>query len=150
MLVFLQLSPILAAFAVLLVLRRPPIEMAIVGAALVAVLWDLNLGAAFASSLASDMIRDILVLFLGTSVVIASGFAVVIMIEPMSVNTAMADWVRSPGWSPTQQGVFIALVTGLAKISAAEEQAPIRFASAVVCLNTVLAGLTGSVIIALW
>ncbi len=44
---------------------------------------------------------------------------------------------------------IIALVSGSAKTSAAEEQALIRFAFAVVCLNTVLVGLTGSVIIAL-
>ncbi|MEG9884783.1 MAG: hypothetical protein V6Z86_09280 [Hyphomicrobiales bacterium] len=102
MLVLLQLSPILAAFAMLLVLRRPPIEAAIVGAAFVAMLWGLDLGVAFDPSLAFEMIRDTLVLFLGTSAVIAPGLAVVIMIERMGTNMAVANWVRGLGWSPTQ------------------------------------------------
>jgi lactate permease len=114
MLIFIQLSPILLTFTLLLLFRRPPIQAAIAGASLVILLWLAQFGAPVSPILAMDVILDTGVLFLSTAAVIAPGLAFVILIERSGANKEMADWVRNLGWSKAEQVIFIVL--GLAPL----------------------------------
>lgn len=114
MLPFIQLSPIILTFTLLLGFRRPPIQAAIAGALWVAGLWFMQFGAPVSPELAADVALDTGVLFLSTAAVIAPGLAFVILIERTGANTAMADWVRELGWNKAEQVVFIVL--GLAPL----------------------------------
>lgn len=113
----LHLSPVFLVMSMLMVLRRPPVQAAMAGAALVALLWLVDAwmatGAA-ASGAALAAARDTGVLFLSTAFVIVPGLGFVILIERMGVNQALSRWVRSLGLGPADQVVFIVL--GLAPL----------------------------------
>lgn len=113
----LHLSPVFLVMSMLMVLRRPPVQAAMAGAALVALLWlaDAWMAAGTAASGAAlSAARDTGVLFLSTAFVIVPGLGFVILIERMGVNQALSQWVRSLGLGPADQVVFIVL--GLAPL----------------------------------
>ncbi len=109
-----HLSPVLLVMITLMVLRRPPVQAAIAGTVMVAVLWL----AGAADTLQADTLvaasRDTTVLFLSTAFVIVPGMAFVILIERLGVNRVLSQWVQSLGLNRTQQIVFIVL--GLAPL----------------------------------
>ncbi|MBV6822120.1 L-lactate permease [Pseudomonas sp. PD9R] len=109
-----HLSPILLVTAMLVVLRRPPVQAAIAGTLLVVMLW--LAGAADAWHLGSMVAatEDTAVLFASTAFVIVPGLAFVILIERLGVNLALSQWVRSLGLGRGDQVVFIVL--GLAPL----------------------------------
>ncbi|MDR0225362.1 MAG: L-lactate permease [Burkholderiaceae bacterium] len=113
MAVLLHLSPVVLVMAMLVLLRRPPVQAALAGVAGVALLWLADAGApglaAFSTALA-----DTAVLFLSTAFVIVPGLGFVILIERMGVNQALSQWVRALGLGPADQVVFIVL--GLAPL----------------------------------
>lgn len=113
----LHLSPVFLVMSMLMVLRRPPVQAAMAGAALVALLWLVDAWMATgtaASGAALAAARDTGVLFLSTAFVIVPGLGFVILIERMGVNQALSQWVRSLGLGPADQVVFIVL--GLAPL----------------------------------
>lgn len=113
----LHLSPVFLVMSMLMVLRRPPVQAAMAGAALVALLWLVDVWMATgtaASGAALAAARDTGVLFLSTAFVIVPGLGFVILIERMGVNQALSQWVRSLGLGPADQVVFIVL--GLAPL----------------------------------
>ncbi|MDO5648785.1 L-lactate permease [Paracoccus sp. (in: a-proteobacteria)] len=114
MLALIQVSPILAVLSCLLILRRPPVQAALVGVVLTCALWLMGFGTPEASGIAQAALLDTLVLFASTAFVIAPGLAFVILIERLGINQRLADWVRDLGWSRAQQVAFIVL--GLAPL----------------------------------
>ncbi len=76
-----HLSPFLLVTAMLVVLRRPPVQAAVAGTLLVLLLW--LAGAADAWHLGSMVaaLKDTAVLFASTAFVIVPGLAFVIVIE---------------------------------------------------------------------
>lgn len=109
-----HLSPVLLVTAMLIVLRRPPVQAAIAGTLLVLVLWFA--GAADAWRLGSGVAaaQDTAVLFASTAFVIVPGLAFVMVIERLGVNLALSQWVRSLGLGRGEQVIFIVL--GLAPL----------------------------------
>lgn len=109
-----HLSPFLLVTAMLVVLRRPPVQAAVAGTLLVLLLW--LAGAADAWHLGSMVaaLKDTAVLFASTAFVIVPGLAFVIVIERLGVNLALSQWVRSLGLGSGDQVVFIVL--GLAPL----------------------------------
>lgn len=113
----LHLSPVFLVMSMLMLLRRPPVQAALAGAALVALLWLAETGLAASAAPAGAALaaaRDTAVLFLSTAFVIVPGLGFVILIERMGVNQALSQWVRSLGLGPADQVVFIVL--GLAPL----------------------------------
>lgn len=112
--ILLHLSPVLLVMFTLMVLRRPPVQAAIAGTALVAVLWLAGAADAWQAGTLIAAGRDTAVLFLSTAFVIVPGMAFVILIERLGVNLVLSQWVQSQGLDRTQQVVFIVL--GLAPL----------------------------------
>lgn len=113
----LHLSPVFLVMSMLMLLRRPPVQAALAGAALVALLWLAEAGMAASAAPAGAALAaalDTAVLFLSTAFVIVPGLGFVILIERMGVNQALSRWVRSLGLGPADQVVFIVL--GLAPL----------------------------------
>lgn len=113
----LHLSPVLLVISMLMLLRRPPLQAALAGAALVALLWlskAWTVAGAAPASAALAAAQDTAVLFLSTGFVIVPGLGFVILIERMGVNQALSQWVRTLGLKPADQVVFIVL--GLAPL----------------------------------
>lgn len=106
-----HLSPVLLVMSMLMVLRRPPVQAAIAGAALVAVLW---LFEGLLPSAALAAFQDTAVLFASTAFVIVPGLAFVILIERMGVNQALSEWVQALGLKRAELVLFIVL--GLAPL----------------------------------
>lgn len=111
MALLIHLSPVLLVMSMLMVLRRPPVQAAIAGAALVAVLW---LFEGLLPSAAMAAFKDTAVLFASTALVIVPGLAFVILIERMGVNQALSEWVQALGLKRAELVVFIVL--GLAPL----------------------------------
>ncbi|ROL69027.1 transporter [Pseudomonas chlororaphis] len=114
MLIWLHLSPVMLVMVTLMVLRRPPVQAAIAGTALVAVLWLVGAADAWQADTLIAAGRDTAVLFLSTAFVIVPGMAFVILIERLGVNQVLSQWVKAQGLDRTQQVVFIVL--GLAPL----------------------------------
>ncbi len=106
-----HLSPVLLVMSMLMVLRRPPVQAAIAGAALVAVLW---LFEGLLPNAALAAFQDTAVLFASTAFVIVPGLAFVILIERMGVNQALSEWVQALGLKRAELVLFIVL--GLAPL----------------------------------
>lgn len=109
-----HLSPVLLVMFTLMVLRRPPVQAAIAGTALVVVLWLAGAADAWHAGTLIAAGQDTAVLFLSTAFVIVPGMAFVILIERLGVNLVLSRWVQSLGLDRTQQVVFIVL--GLAPL----------------------------------
>lgn len=112
--ILVHLSPVLLVMFMLMVLRRPPVQAAMAGTALVAVLWLAGAADAWQTVTLLAAGRDTTVLFLSTAFVIVPGMAFVILIERLGVNLVLSQWVQSLGLDRTQQVVFIVL--GLAPL----------------------------------
>ncbi|EPL16099.1 L-lactate permease [Pseudomonas sp. CF161] len=112
--ILVHLSPVLLVMFMLMVLRRPPVQAAMAGTALVAVLWLAGAADAWQTVTLLAAGRDTAVLFLSTAFVIVPGMAFVILIERLGVNLVLSQWVQSLGLDRTQQVVFIVL--GLAPL----------------------------------
>ncbi|WDU64150.1 L-lactate permease [Pseudomonas poae] len=106
-----HLSPVLLVMSMLMVLRRPPVQAAMAGAGLVAVLWLMD---GFMASAALAAFKDTAVLFASTALVIVPGLAFVILIERRGVNQALAEWVQALGLKRAERVMFIVL--GLAPL----------------------------------
>ncbi len=106
-----HLSPVLLVMSMLIVLRRPPVQAAMAGAGLVAVLWLLD---GFMASAALAAFKDTAVLFASTALVIVPGLAFVVLIERMGVNQALSEWVQALGLKRAELVMFIVL--GLAPL----------------------------------
>lgn len=124
---FVHISPILLVFALLLGLRRSPLQSAGVAVVWAAIVWLMDANGFFgnvdseavhmANAHAAQLyhaLQDTAVLFASTAAVIAPGLALVMLIERTAANTALAEWVKALGWKPYQQVMFIAL--GLAPL----------------------------------
>jgi lactate permease len=109
-----HLSPVLLVTAMLIVLRRPPVQAAVAGTLLVMVLWIAGAADAWQSSSLLAAAQDTAVLFASTAFVIVPGLAFVMVIERLGVNLAVSQWVRSLGLGRGDQVVFIVL--GLAPL----------------------------------
>jgi len=109
-----HLSPVLLVMFMLMVLRRPPVQAAVAGTALVAILWLAGAADAWQTVTLIAAGRDTAVLFLSTAFVIVPGMAFVILIERLGVNLVLSQWVQSLGLDRTQQVLFIVL--GLAPL----------------------------------
>lgn len=114
MLTLMHLSPVLLVMSMLMVLRRPPVQAAMAGTALVAVLWFAGAANAWQGATWVAAGQDTAVLFLSTAFVIVPGMAFVILIERMGVNLALSQWVQALGLNRAQLVVFIVL--GLAPL----------------------------------
>ena len=106
-----HLSPVLLVMSMLMVLRRPPVQAAIAGAGLVALLWLIE---GWQASAAMAAAKDTAVLFASTAFVIVPGLAFVILIERMGVNQALSEWVQGLGLKRAELVMFIVL--GLAPL----------------------------------
>jgi len=106
-----HLSPVLLVMSMLMVLRRPPVQAAMAGAGLVAVLWLVD---GLLASAAVAAFKDTAVLFASTAFVIVPGLAFVIVIERMGVNQALSEWVQALGLKRAELVMFIVL--GLAPL----------------------------------
>lgn len=106
-----HLSPVLLVMSMLMVLRRPPVQAAMAGAGLVAVLWLVD---GLLASAAVAALKDTAVLFASTAFVIVPGLAFVIVIERMGVNQALSEWVQALGLKRAELVMFIVL--GLAPL----------------------------------
>ena len=109
-----HLSPVLLVMFTLMVLRRPPVQAAIAGTALVVILWLAGAADAWQAGTLIAAGQDTAVLFFSTAFVIVPGMAFVILIERLGVNLVLSRWVQSLGLDRTQQVVFIVL--GLAPL----------------------------------
>ena len=114
MLTLMHLSPVLLVMSMLMVLRRPPVQAAMAGTALVAVLWFAGAANVWQGATLVAAGQDTAVLFLSTAFVIVPGMAFVILIERMGVNLALSQWVQALGLNRAQLVVFIVL--GLAPL----------------------------------
>ena len=110
----LQMSPIGLVIALILVIRRPPVQAALAGAALVFVLWGLGAAGPFYTAKTSAKIKDTPNMFISTPCVIVPGLAFVIMVERGGAPQAIGAWVKELGWTPPAQVIFIVL--GLAPL----------------------------------
>jgi len=114
MALLIHLSPVLLVMSMLMLLRRPPVQAAIAGFSLVAVLWLLGAADAFQTVPAIAALKDTAVLFASTAFVIVPGLAFVILIERMGVNQALSEWVQALGLKRAELVIFIVL--GLAPL----------------------------------
>lgn len=73
--ILVHLSPVLLVMFMLMVLRRPPVQAAMAGTALVAVLWLAGAADAWQTVTLLAAGRDTAVLFLSTAFVIVPGMA---------------------------------------------------------------------------
>ncbi|WP_265257694.1 L-lactate permease [Verminephrobacter aporrectodeae] len=98
----------------ILLLRRPPVQASVMGAALAIALWLGGAATPFSESIASAVSQDTLILFASTTFVMAPGLLFVIFLERGQVNLSLSSWVKNLGLSPRLQVVFI--VFGLAPL----------------------------------
>lgn len=110
----LQMSPIGLVIALILLVRRPPVQAALVGVAMVFLLWGMGAAAPLSAAASSAIIKDTIILFLSTACVIVPGLAFVILVERGGAPQAIGTWVRELGWKPPAQVIFIVL--GLAPL----------------------------------
>jgi len=110
----LQMSPIAVVIALILVLRRPPVQAALAGVALVFLLWVLGAAAPLSAAITAAIFTDTSILFLSTACVIVPGLAFVILVERGGAPQAIGAWVKELGWTPPAQIIFIIL--GLAPL----------------------------------
>lgn len=106
MVVLIHLSPVLLVMSMLMVLRRPPVQAAMAGAGLVALLWLID-GVQATAAMAA--FKDTAVLFASTAFVIVPGLAFVILIERMGVNQGLSEWVQALGLKRGELVLFIVL-----------------------------------------
>lgn len=110
----LQMSPIGLVIALILLVRRPPVQAALAGVAVVFLLWGMGAAAPLSAAASSAIIKDTMILFLSTACVIVPGLAFVILVERGGAPQAIGAWVRELGWKPPAQVIFIVL--GLAPL----------------------------------
>jgi lactate permease len=110
----LQISPIGLVIALILLLRRPPVQAALAGVASVLLLWALGAAQPLSAAVSGAIVQDTLILFLSTACVILPGLAFVILVERAGAPQAIGAWVRELGWTPPMQVIFIVL--GLAPL----------------------------------
>ncbi|PYC22800.1 transporter [Pseudomonas mosselii] len=110
----LQMSPIGLVIALILLLRRPPVQAALAGVAGVLLLWGLGAAQPLSAAVSGAILQDTLILFLSTACVIVPGLAFVILVERANAPQAIGAWVRELGWTPPMQVIFIVL--GLAPL----------------------------------
>ncbi|RMO80039.1 hypothetical protein ALQ36_00941 [Pseudomonas syringae pv. primulae] len=110
----LQMSPIALVIALILVLRRPPVQAALAGVTLVFLLWGLGAAAPLSAAVTAAIFTDTGILFLSTACVIVPGLAFVILVERGGAPQAIGAWVKDLGWTPPAQVIFIIL--GLAPL----------------------------------
>ncbi|MCF1490794.1 L-lactate permease [Pseudomonas sp. AA27] len=110
----LQMSPIGLVIALILLLRRPPVQAALAGVAGVLLLWGLGAAQPLSTAVSGAILQDTLILFLSTAGVIVPGLAFAILVERAGAPQAIGAWVRELGWTPPMQVIFIVL--GLAPL----------------------------------
>jgi len=110
----LQMSPIGLVIALILLAKRPPVQAALAGVALVLILWSVGAANPLSLAASSAIISDTMVLFLSTACVIVPGLGFVILVERSVAPQAIGNWVRELGWKPPAQVIFIVL--GLAPL----------------------------------
>ncbi|WP_416423477.1 transporter [Pseudomonas sp. App30] len=110
----LQMSPIGLVLALILLVRRPPVQAALAGVAGVLLLWGLGVAAPFSAAVTAAIAQDTGILFLSTACVIAPGLAFVLLVERGGAPQAIGAWVKELGWTPPAQVIFIVL--GLAPL----------------------------------
>lgn len=110
----LQMSPIGLVIALILIMRRPPVQAALMGVALVFLLWVLGAAAPLSAAITTAIFEDTTILFLSTACVIVPGLAFVILLERGGAPQAIGAWVKELGWTPPAQVIFIVL--GLAPL----------------------------------
>ncbi|MDR6678716.1 transporter [Pseudomonas oryzihabitans] len=110
----LHLAPIGLVLALILLARRPPVQAALAGVVLAALLWVAGLAEPLSLGVAQAILCDTTVLFLSTASVILPGLAFVILVERAGAPQAIGAWVRALGWPPAAQVLFIVL--GLAPL----------------------------------
>lgn len=110
----LQMSPIALVIALILMVRRPPVQAALAGVVLVLVLWALGAAGPVSAAISSAIFLDTTILFLSTACVIVPGLAFVILVERGGAPQAIGAWVKKLGWTPPAQVIFIVL--GLAPL----------------------------------
>jgi len=110
----LQMSPIALVIALILIVRRPPVQAALAGVVLVLVLWALGAAGPVSAAISSAIFQDTTILFLSTACVIVPGLAFVILVERGGAPQAIGAWVKELGWTPPAQVIFIVL--GLAPL----------------------------------
>lgn len=110
----LQMSPIGLVVALILLLRRPPIQAALVGVVAVFLLWLMGAAAPLSGTAFVAIFKDTSILFLSTAFVIVPGLAFVILVERGGAPQAIGAWIKELGWKPPAQVIFIVL--GLAPL----------------------------------
>lgn len=110
----LHLAPIGLVLALILLARRPPVQAALAGVVLAALLWIAGFAEPLSLGVAQAILGDTTVLFLSTASVILPGLAFVILVERAGAPQAIGAWVRALGWTPAAQVLFIVL--GLAPL----------------------------------
>lgn len=110
----LQLSPVGLVIALILILRRPPVQAAFMGVVLVLLLWLAGVATPWSAGLSAVIAQDTAILFLSTACVIVPGLAFVIQVEQRGAPVAIGEWVKGLGWKPAAQVIFIVL--GLAPL----------------------------------
>ncbi|QHG63679.1 L-lactate permease [Pseudomonas putida] len=110
----LQMTPIGLVIALILLLRRPPVQAALAGVAGVLLLWGLGAAQPLSAAVSASILQDTLILFFSTACVIIPGLAFVILVERAGAPQAIGAWVRELGWTPPAQVIFILL--GLAPL----------------------------------
>ncbi|MCW5235329.1 L-lactate permease [Verminephrobacter eiseniae] len=110
----LQMLPIGVVVAWILILRRPPVQAAFAGVALVFLLWILGAAAPLSTATTAAIVKDTGILFLSTACVIVPGLAFVMLVERGGAPQAIGAWVKELGWTPAAQIIFIVL--GLAPL----------------------------------
>jgi len=110
----LHLAPIGLVLALILLARRPPVQAALTGVVLAALLWVAGVATPFSLGVTQAILSDTMVLFLSTASVILPGLAFVIVVERAGAPQAIGIWVRALGWPPAAQVLFVVL--GLAPL----------------------------------
>lgn len=110
----LQMSPIGLVIALILLLRRPPVQAALAGVVGVLLLWGLGAAQPLSTAVSTAILQDTMILFLSTACVIVPGLAFVILVERGGAPQAIGAWVTELGWTPPAQVIFIIL--GLAPL----------------------------------
>ena len=100
----LQMSPIALVIALILILRRPPVQAALAGVVLVLVLWALGAAGPVSAAISSAIFQDTTILFLSTACVIVPGLA-------QSVAESLADAMTRAGATPASADVLVPATT---------------------------------------
>lgn len=110
----LHLAPIGLVLALILLARRPPVQAALTGVVLAALLWVAGVATPFSLGVTQAILSDTMVLFLSTASVILPGLAFVILVERAGAPQVIGAWVRALGWPSAAQVLFVVL--GLAPL----------------------------------